>query len=272
MTLAERQHYVIRGGVEGRERLRILGRVLRPTTQRLFEQIGLGPGMACLDVGCGGGDVAFELARRVGRAGRVVGTDIDATKLRLAAREAEEQQLGNVEFRQADILESDPAPAFDLVYARFLLTHLADPAAALAQMVRALRPGGVAIVEDIDFAGHFCHPPSPAFARFVELYAQVVQRRGGDPYIGPRLPELLLDAGCERVQLHVVQPAGLAGEVKLITPLTMENIMDALLVEGLVSRAEGDRVIADLYAFAHSPRTLLSLPRIVQAWGYWPLV
>jgi ubiquinone/menaquinone biosynthesis C-methylase UbiE len=266
----KREDYVIRGGVEGRERLRIIGRVLQPTTLSLFERVGLAPGMACLDAGCGGGDVAFELARLSGPAGRVVGMDIDATKIQLAAREAEERQLSNVEFQHSDIFENDLASTFDLVYARFLLTHLRHPAEALARMLRVLRPGGIVIVEDIDFTGHFCHPHSQAFSRYVEIYTQVVQRRGGDPHIGPRLPELLLDSGFEHVQMHVVQPAGLDGEVKLIAPLTMENIMDAVLAEELATKGEGDRVIEELYAFARNPRTILSLPRIVQAWGERP--
>ena len=48
--------------------------------------------------------------------------------------------------------------------------------------------------------------------------------------------------------------------------------MDAVLVERLASRSEGDRVIEELYAFAHNPRTILSFSRIVQVWGYRPLV
>jgi hypothetical protein len=177
-----------------------------------------------------------------------------------------------VEFQHSDIFENNLAPEFDVVYARFLLTHLRRPAEALARLLGALCPGGVVIVEDIDFTGHFCYPPSMDFSRYVELYTQVVRRRGGDPHIGPRVPELLLDSGFERVQMHVVQPAGLDGEVKLIVPLTMENIMDAVLAEELASKDEGVQVIEELYAFAHNPRTVLSLPRIVQAWGYRPLV
>ena len=49
------------------------------------------PGMRCLDVGCGG-DVTFDLARLVGQAGEVVGWDIDATKLDLARREAQQRR------------------------------------------------------------------------------------------------------------------------------------------------------------------------------------
>ena len=64
--------------------------------------------MACLDVGCGGGDVSFDLARLVGASGRVVGMDVDAVKLEIARSEAAAQQFANVEFRFADITESEP--------------------------------------------------------------------------------------------------------------------------------------------------------------------
>jgi ubiquinone/menaquinone biosynthesis C-methylase UbiE len=142
--------------------------------------------MHCLDVGCGGGDVTFELARLVGPSGGVVGVDIDATKLDLARCEAEQQQIGNVAFRLADIGQSDGEEEFDVVYARFLLTHLQDSAGALARMLRLLRPGGRVIIEDIDYSGSFCYPDSAAYRRYVELYTQAVQRRGGDPHIGTR--------------------------------------------------------------------------------------
>ncbi|MGH9199303.1 MAG: methyltransferase domain-containing protein, partial [Acidimicrobiia bacterium] len=237
----------------------------------LFDRVGITPGMACLDVGCGGGDVTFDLAQLVGPEGRAVGSDIDETKLELARREAEDRQLGNVEFRLLDIGQSEgapDAPEFDVVYARFLLTHLKDPSGALARMLGVLQPGGVGIIEDIDFTGYFCHPYSAALWRYVELYTQAVQRRGGDPNIGPRLPELLLDAGFERVQMNVVQPAAIEGDIKLINPLTMENIVDSVLAEGLASKEEVDRIIDDLYQFSRDPRTVASIPRVVQAWGY----
>ena len=63
------EQYVIRGGSDGRERLRILARVVRPTTLSLLDRVGLEPGASCLDLGCGGGDVSFDLARLVGPTG-----------------------------------------------------------------------------------------------------------------------------------------------------------------------------------------------------------
>ncbi|MGH2397370.1 MAG: hypothetical protein ACRDFW_10355 [bacterium] len=70
--------------------------------------------------------------------------------------------------------------------------------------------------------------------------------------------------------MNVVQPAAIEGEVKLINPLTMENIVDSVLAEGLASKEEVDRIIDDLYQFSRDPRAVASIPRVVQAWGYRP--
>ena len=272
MTTAnlDRSTYIIRGGMEGRERLRILSRVMQPTTLSLLHRVGVRPGMACLDAGSGGGDVSFDLARLTSPGGRVVGIDSDQTMIEMARRETAERKLDNAEFWLADIARSELEPKFDLVYARFLLTHLRDPGATLARLRRALRPGGVLVVEDIDLRGHFCHPDHPAFRRYVDLYTETVRRRGGDANIGLRLPELLTEAGFEAIEMHVVQPAGANGEVKLITPVTLENIRDAVLAEVLASRDEINQLLAELYEFACTPGTVSSVARVVQVWGYRP--
>ena len=74
----------------------------------------------------------------------------------------------------------------------------------------------------------------------MELYTETVRRRGGDANIGPRLPKLLTEAGFEGIEMNVVQPAGTNGEVKRMTPVTMENIRDAVLAEELASRDDID--------------------------------
>jgi hypothetical protein len=134
-------------------------------------------------------------------------------------------------------------------------------------MVKAARPGGLVVVEDIDFAGHFCYPDCPAFWRYVELYREVVRRNSGDACIGPRLPNLFLDAGLEDVQLEVVTPTARTGEAKRVTPLTMAHIADAVVHTGLATAAEIEAIVAEMEAFAASPRTLLSMSRIFQVWG-----
>lgn len=261
----ETSDYIIRGGIEGRERLRILSRVLQPTTLALLVRAGARPGLSCLELGCGGGDVARDLARLVGPDGRVIATDIDAPQLEIARAEA--QDLGNIEFQLSDITHEIPRGPFDFIHARFLLTHLADPLGALARMRSVLKPGGALVIEDIDFRGHFAHPPCPALDRYVALYSETVRRRGGDANIGPRLPGLFAQAGFAGIALAITHPAGHDGEVKLMSPITLQNIAPAVLRAGLASEAEIAAIAEELYAFARTPGTVAGMPRIFEVWG-----
>jgi SAM-dependent methyltransferase len=224
--------------------------------------------MSCLDVGCGGGEVSRELARRVGASGRIVGLDMDVTQLELVRAETASQKLVNIEYRVADVVSPpNDLGRFDVVYSRFLLCHLKRPADTLSWMVSCLKPDGVLAIEDCDFSGHFCHPPSPAFDRYVELTGEVMRRRGGDPCIGLKLPSMLLGAGLSISGVSVTQPSDIEGDVKLLSALSMESVADAVLADGLTTWDEIDRLLAALHEGARDPRTFVSVARAVQVWG-----
>jgi SAM-dependent methyltransferase len=260
-------HYLIRGGLEGRERLRVLGRVMRPTTLPLLERAGVTAGMRVLDVGCGGGDVTFDLASLVGLTGAATGIDVDATKIELARADAEQVGVSNLEFRVGDVTEGLGEDEYDAIYMRFVLTHLRDPEEGVDVMRRALHRGGRLIVEDIDFRGSFCEPESTAFARYEEIYEESARRNGGDPWIGLRLPAMLAAAGFTRVQPNVVQPADLEGASKLMPALTLENMKAVAISHGVTDEAEIDPLVDELYALARDRRTYVANPRIVQVIG-----
>lgn len=259
-------HYVLAGGDRGAERLRLLADVKWPTTQTLFERAGLRAGMSCLDVGCGIGAVTLKMAEIVGPAGRATGVDFDERSIGLARAEAERRDL-KIEFRNGAVGELPNLPTSDFVFARFLLTHLAAPDQALQAMVRAARPGGMVVIEDIEFSAHFSWPRCPAFERYVRLYEEVVERRGGNPNIGPHLPRMLLEAGLQNVELEVIQPTYRTGSGKQLAAVTMEHIREAVVAAGLATGAEVDSIVEEINAFAEDPTTLISLPRIFQVWG-----
>jgi len=259
--------YIIRGGVEGKKRLEVLARVMWPTTARLLAQAGLAPGMTCLDLGCGGGDVTVQLAAAVGPQGHVLGVDMDETKLDLARQNAARLGLANVQFRKLLVQDWVEESQYDFIYTRFLLTHLVDPLRTLRQMLHAVRPGGVAVVEDIDARSCFCHPSCAGFDAFVRLYRAGVAQQGADADIGPKLYGMLLDAGWRNVGVNVVQPTFASGEGKQIPVLTLVNIADSILTGKLATEAELQSALDDLTQFTDDPRTLVSLPRVFQVWG-----
>jgi ubiquinone/menaquinone biosynthesis C-methylase UbiE len=268
MNRSEALHrYAIRGGKEGKERLNLLARVMLPTTSQLLKTVGLSQGMECLDVGCGGGHVSVLMASIVGSAGKVVGTDKDKEIIELAKQDAETAKLGNVKFREADACGDEWHEEYDLVYARFLLSHLSEREGCLGAMLKACRPKGTIVIEDTDFAGSFCYPICAAYERYTELYQNVIYRRGGDPNIGPKVPRMLRKAGARGLELNVVQPTHMQGEGKLMASITMERISGAVISEGLATESEVQQIVNELNHAATDSETVMSLPRVFQVWG-----
>jgi SAM-dependent methyltransferase len=261
------ERYVIRGGKEGYERLLLLARDRWPDTAALFERAALSPGMRCIDLGCGGGEVTLEIARLVAPGGSVTGVDMDEIKLDLGRREAAGRGLGNVEFRRLDIRDWDEPGGYDAVYCRFLLQHLSQPVDLLRRMWAGVRPGGVLIVEDSDFDGWCCHPPNDGFDFFLRAYAQVLQQRGGDHAIGRKLYGCFLAAGIPGPRVAVVQPVWIEGETKALPWSTLEASTEAILSEGLASKDEVTAALTTLQRFTADPQTLISGPRIFQLWA-----
>ena len=264
------EHYVIQGGEAGKRRLDLLASIMEPSTSSLLSRLRISPGMRVLDLGCGGGHVSLEIARLVGAKGSVTGIDLDGTKLALAREEADRANLSNVRFLEGNARDLVEPQSFDLAYARFLLTHLSDPLAVLGTMRESLKPGGTIAIEDIDCSGSFCYPENSCFRRTLELYCRVVRRKGGDPDIGVKLPSLLRQAGFRSIAIGLVQPAHLDGEHKRLVLVTLQNIRDAVLAEGLASADDFEATVEGLAAFTADPTTLISLPRMFQCWGVRP--
>jgi ubiquinone/menaquinone biosynthesis C-methylase UbiE len=99
--------YVLRGGQEGYDRLRLLAGIRRRDTAELFRLAGVQPCTHCLGPGCGSGEVTFDLAHLTGPVGTVVGIDMNADMLALATLATPAQGVSNVEFQAADVTQWD---------------------------------------------------------------------------------------------------------------------------------------------------------------------
>lgn len=144
-------------------------------------------GDTILDVGCGPGTITADLARRTSP-GRVTALEITEAALNLAKAEIAGRRLNNVDFTVGDVHDLDFADhTFDVVHAHQVLQHLADPVAALREMRRVTKPGGVIAVRDSDYAAFTWFPESPALDQWLALYQTVARANGGEPDAGRRL-------------------------------------------------------------------------------------
>ena len=109
----------------------------------LIEQLRPKPGDSVLDVACGTGGLACELAAAVGPTGRVVGVDLSQAMVDAATARAAEAGLRNACFSRMDAQAlALPDTSVDVVTCCFGLMYVPDPEQAIAQMRRVLRPGG----------------------------------------------------------------------------------------------------------------------------------
>ena len=242
-----------------------------PTTTELLGRVGLQPGARCLDVGCGGGEVTFEIARLVGPIGQVTGLDMDEVKLALGREAAERRGVTNVDFRVADVSRWNEEDTYDLVYCRFLLQHLSRPIDLLRDMWAAVRPGGVLVVEDADFEALFCDPPNEGYEFWKRSYSRVLELRGGDPVIGRKLHRYFREADVPSPAMNVVQLATTSGEAKTLPLSTLEATGEAILAEAVATEEELTTALARLASFTADPDTVSGSPRIFQVWASRPI-
>ena len=160
----------------------------------------LTPGANVLDVGCGPGTITADLAARV-PGGQVTGIDAAADVLAEARQEAARRGQANVRFETGDVYRlAFGDGTFDVVHAHQVLQHLSDPVAALAEMRRVCRPGGLVAARDGDYGGMFWYPEDPELAEWRELYRDVARALGGEPDAGRRMLAWARAAGFAEVQ------------------------------------------------------------------------
>jgi ubiquinone/menaquinone biosynthesis C-methylase UbiE len=157
----------------------------------------LEPGLAVLDVGCGTGDDAREIAALVGLEGRVVGVDVSPTMI----GEARKRSLATdarIEFIEGSALALPyPDESFDRVRTDRVLVHLQEPARALAEMVRVVRPGGRVVVSELDLGTQFLDSrDQQTTQRVLSSFAD----RTVSGRIGRALPRLLGEAGLSDIE------------------------------------------------------------------------
>lgn len=158
----------------------------------------LAPGQRVLDVGCGPGTITVDLAEAVGPGGEVVGIDRAETALGAARAVAAERGIANAHFEEGDVyaLAYEDA-SFDLVHAHQVLQHLVDPVAALREMARVAKPGGLVAVRESDYRAMSWFPLLPELDRWMAVYQAVARGNRAEPDASRHLRSWFHAAGLE---------------------------------------------------------------------------
>ena len=225
--------YVLDQGF-GEERARLSGMesLWDPGSQALLDELGIGPGWKCLEVGAGGGSMVEWMA---GRGAHVTAVDIDT-------RYVEHLASDSITVRRMDLREDALPPAeFDLVHSRLVLEHLADRKQILDRLVTTLKPGGWMVMEDYDWTNYGFEDGSRAFSEIGDAILDFMTAAGFERDYGRRVVSDMEAAGLTEIRGE--------GRARLIAPtspgfdffrLSFESLRGAIVKAGLMSAAEAD--------------------------------
>lgn len=203
MTTVRSEYAFSNRSPQATDQLTALETYLDPLTRTCLNEIGIRPGDRCLEVGPGGGSIAYWLADRVGPTGRVVAVDQDTSRLAPAP---------GLEIIERDVRQGIPADGpFDLIHARLVLLHLPQRRELLRQLADRLAPGGWLVL------GEFSRAPltvltagsqsdAELFTRVIETLARVLEQgHGADLGWAHQVHPAMAEIGLQRI--HSVEHA-----------------------------------------------------------------
>ncbi len=248
------------------ERIRLAGleAALDPGTRAHLTRLGVRSGSRCLEVGAGGGSVAFWLAEQVAPGGTVVATDLEPDFL-----ESEARGRPCLEILRHDIMADALPTGFDVVHSRWLTEWLPDKRLALGRMAAALRPGGVVLIEDPDFVTIYGAAEPPALRTvMIASMRHLEETTPVDCEYGRRALADLAAVGLRDVQAEGRCPIVRGGHplAAHFLRLTLEKLREPVLAAGRVTAAAFDEAVAAL----EDPAVTVVAPMTVAAWGWRP--
>ena len=245
------------------ERIRLAGleAALDPGTRAHLTRLGVGPGVRCLEVGAGGGSVAFWLAEQVAPGGTVVATDLETDFL-----ESEATGHPRLEVLRHDIMADALPTGFDVVHTRWLVEWLPDKRLALQRMAAALRPGGVVLIEEPDFVTMYGASKPPALCSVViAAMRHLEETTPVECEYGRRALHDLAAVGLLNVEAEGRCPIVRGGHplAAHVLRLTLEKLREPVLSAGRVTAAAFNEAVTAL----EDPAITVVAPMTVAAWG-----
>ena len=209
---------VLKTGDAGAKRLELQHGMMNQHSYDRLQKEGLSKGKIVWDIGCVNGLMTAYLARKVGETGHVYALDISEDQLRLAKERVESEGFNNVTFVKEDITcaTSLPRESADIIYSRYLLTHVQNPASVVEAMKNLLKPGGVVINQESILGAHQSSYQKDILTDILNARIALSKSRGLDYSVGNRLKSLYEQVGFSKVSSEIIDVFPCAKDLKFL--------------------------------------------------------
>ncbi len=232
--------------------------------QTIYSKIDFSRQKRLLEVGVGVGAQTEILLRRFPRL-NVVGIDRSPRQLEQANALLSKSPgaAGRFELLQMDASAMDfEMDEFDAAFICWTLEHAGDPARILSEVRRVLKPGSPIVINEVMNSSFFLDPYSPNTWKYWMAYNDFQLAQGGDPFVGAKLGNLLLQQGYERIETEVKiwhldnrQPAERRQVINFWTELLL-SAAEQLKTNGCVTGEIVGGMKAELKTVAHNPNAV----------------
>jgi SAM-dependent methyltransferase len=190
------QKYIHGTSEKEQERLSLLNRI---TNGSFIRYLGNLDNKTICDFGCGVGNLIADIAAKHPSA-RITGLEISRDQLKSARLNNRDHP--QVTFVHADVMANNlPDDAFDLVWCRYLLEHVADPIGVVKEMLRVAKAAGTVACQENDLANVVYFPEIEGLDLVMRRFCDLQITLGGDPFIGRKLFDIFKRAGARDIRL-----------------------------------------------------------------------
>jgi ubiquinone/menaquinone biosynthesis C-methylase UbiE len=245
------------------QRQQLLAQFLNPLSLRALEKISLGKEARILDLGCGLGETTRMLAGRFpGR--ELTGVDQDEALIDVA-NSREDGKISTLRYTVADALHLPfPDNHFDLVFTRYLLHHIPDSMAALKEMKRVCRSGGIVFAQEPDATFLESYPHSWAYPELMSF----IDHLFADTRLGRKMINYFGIAGIGNVAYHIESPISADNPaIKKFYSVSASALVKAILARKLAGKEKLEDWVKELQRAESDPETIVLLHPTIAVWG-----
>ena len=265
--MAAERDYVLGTHDEELERLGLQHRVWRPRALDAWRRAGITAGQTVLDVGCGPGYAALDLAEIVGPSGRVVAVDRSRRFLDALERSRNQRGLVQIETHEKDLdVDELPSVSADVAWARWVFMFLRRPKELLRRVAEMIRPGGVFVAHEyFEYCSWKLIPRCPEHEELVRVLVAVWRAEGGEPDVARDLAAWLPEFGFRLAELRTI--------VDVVPPTSpvwrwpgafIEVGLRRLVDLGRFSTERASEIAAAFRARESDPRSLMVTPAVLE--------